>query len=56
MICDLIDEKDKLKADAERYKWLKAWNIVYGWSDSQIDRQIAIDKACADAARKESKS
>ena len=28
MICDLIDEKDKLKADAERYAWLRKMHDV----------------------------
>ena len=49
----LDEQMQALKADAARYTWLKAWNKLDGWSDSQIDRQIAIDKACADAAMKE---
>lgn len=39
------------KRDAERYRWLKAWDKTDGWSDAQIDRQIGIDAALAATAQ-----
>ena len=45
----LRDEKSELAPDAARYRWLKAYGKTDGWSDEQIDRQIAIDAALAKA-------
>lgn len=39
------DEMEKLRKDAERYRWLKAWQKTDGFDDTAIDREIAIDAA-----------
>ncbi|SIO58288.1 hypothetical protein [Paraburkholderia phenazinium] len=38
-------ENQRLRVDAERYRWLRDWNKTSGWSEAGIDRQIAIDAA-----------
>jgi hypothetical protein len=38
-------ERDEAVRDAERYRWLKAWDKLDGWTDEAIDREIAIDAA-----------
>lgn len=46
-IAHLESERDALRADAARYRWLKAWEKLDGWTDEQIDRESAIDAAIA---------
>ena len=45
IITGLTAELEAAKANAARHRWMKAWGKCGGWTDEEIDRQIAIDIA-----------
>lgn len=36
---------DDVVRDAMRYRWMKAWDKLNGWTDAFIDKEMAIDAA-----------